>query len=99
MPFLKNFLNPVFVRRAAVLATLVLAGGAHAHITLEQKSAPAGSTYKAVFRVGHGCAGAATTKMTWKNTNMVAKKTSVPQSGWSRTPSSLPVVESGFGAA
>ena len=31
-----------------------------AHITLEQREAPAGSTYKAVMRVGHGCEGSPT---------------------------------------
>ena len=45
---------------AAALATLALTGAAQAHITLEQSTAPAGSTYKAVFREGHGCAGTAT---------------------------------------
>ena len=36
------------------------AGAAHAHVTLEQPKAPAGSTVKAVLRVGHGCDGSAT---------------------------------------
>ena len=31
------------------------------HIVLENKSAPTGSNYKAVFQVGHGCNGAPTT--------------------------------------
>ncbi|MEP6588442.1 MAG: YcnI family protein [Polaromonas sp.] len=34
---------------------------AFSHISLDAKSAPAGSTYKAVFQVGHGCQGSATT--------------------------------------
>ena len=38
--------------------------GAFAHITLEQKSAEAGSEYTAVFRVPHGCDGSATTGIT-----------------------------------
>ena len=38
--------------------------GASAHITLEQKSAEAGSEYTAVFRVPHGCDGSATTGIT-----------------------------------
>ena len=33
---------------------------AFAHITLERGETPVGSSYKAVFRVGHGCAGKAT---------------------------------------
>lgn len=31
------------------------------HISLESKTATAGSTYKAVFQVGHGCSGSPTT--------------------------------------
>lgn len=45
-----------------VLSLLLLAGTAQAHITLDQPEAPAGSTYKAVFRVGHGCEGGAATR-------------------------------------
>jgi periplasmic copper chaperone A len=37
-------------------ATLAVAS-AQAHVTLETGKAPAGSYYKAVFRVGHGCDG------------------------------------------
>lgn len=46
------------------MALAVLSTYAHAHVTLEQQSAPAGSTYKAVFRVGHGCDGSPTTAVT-----------------------------------
>src|SRR5213593_4163171 len=50
-------------------ATKIIAAGAmcmlavpsFSHIVLEGKSAPAGSAYKAVFQVGHGCGGSATT--------------------------------------
>jgi len=46
-----------------VLALLLLAtAGAQAHITLDQPEAPAGSSYRAVFKVGHGCEGGAATK-------------------------------------
>lgn len=47
-----------------LLALAVLSGGASsavAHVSLEQGLAEAGSAYKAVLRVGHGCDGAATT--------------------------------------
>jgi len=46
---------------AALLALGTLAAGAHA--TLEAKTAPAGSIYKAVVRIGHGCEGKATLKV------------------------------------
>ncbi len=42
-------------------AATMLAMPAFSHIALEGKSAPAGSNYKAVFQVGHGCGGTATT--------------------------------------
>ena len=42
---------PLFVFAALAAAS------AQAHVTLETARAPAGSYYKAVFRVGHGCDG------------------------------------------
>ena len=43
-------------------ATLVLSfGGAFAHVVLDEPVAQAGASYKAVLRVGHGCAGSPTT--------------------------------------
>lgn len=45
-------------------ALCVLTIPAFSHIVLDEKSAPAGSNYKAVFQVGHGCEGAATTGIT-----------------------------------
>jgi periplasmic copper chaperone A len=45
---------------ASLFATA--AGAAQAHITLDQPEAPAGSSYRAVFKVGHGCQGGAATK-------------------------------------
>ena len=45
-----------------LLWLLALAGAAQAHITLDQPEAPAGSSYRAVFKVGHGCEGGAATK-------------------------------------
>ena len=41
------------------LALAAAATAAQAHITLETAEAPVGSTYKAVLRVPHGCAGEA----------------------------------------
>lgn len=42
---------------------VALATPALAHITLEQNAAPVGASYKAVFRVPHGCDGSATVKI------------------------------------
>lgn len=44
----------------AALATLASLSPAHAHAALEQPSAMAGTYYKAVVMIGHGCEGQAT---------------------------------------
>ncbi len=67
---------------AATLATLALTGAAQAHITLEQRTAPAGSTYKAVFRVGHGCAGSATRAVVVYLPAGVTHAHPMPKPGW-----------------
>lgn len=48
-----------------LLLSLLLAAmpAAQAHIALDQPEAPAGSSYRAAFKVGHGCDGAATTQI------------------------------------
>lgn len=51
---------------ARLLVGLSLAAAAaagSAHVVLEQREAEAGTTYKAVLKVGHGCEGAATTAL------------------------------------
>jgi uncharacterized protein YcnI len=45
----------------AALVLLIASQAASAHVVLEQRSAAAGSNYRAAFRVGHGCDGLATT--------------------------------------
>ena len=49
---------------AVAASSAFFSTGALAHITLEQPSAEAGSYYKAVFRVGHGCDGSPTQAIT-----------------------------------
>lgn len=39
----------------ALFLTALLAGAAQAHVTFEAPQAAAGSTYRGVLRVGHGC--------------------------------------------
>ncbi|HVO08097.1 MAG TPA: YcnI family protein [Burkholderiaceae bacterium] len=46
--------------RPLLLLLACAAAAAHAHVTLEQPQAAAGSSYKAVLRVTHGCEGTAT---------------------------------------
>jgi uncharacterized protein YcnI len=61
--FLKDFaMASLFtIKSIAACAVLAWAAPAFAHIVLENKNAPVGSSYKAVFLVGHGCQGSATT--------------------------------------
>ncbi len=43
------------------LMLVLVTSMAHAHVVLEEPAAMAGSSYRATLRVGHGCAGRATT--------------------------------------
>lgn len=48
----------------AACALSMSAGSAFSHVTLQDQAAAAGAGYRGVLRVGHGCAGAATTSIT-----------------------------------
>jgi uncharacterized protein YcnI len=52
---MENIVIKIFTTTAAVLALASTA--ASAHVTLEGREAAVGSTYKAVFRLPHGCEG------------------------------------------
>lgn len=54
-----------------------------AHITLETRQAPLGSSYKAVVRVPHGCDGTATTAIRIKIPEGVVSIKPMPKPGWS----------------
>ncbi|WP_296736091.1 YcnI family protein [Mesorhizobium sp.] len=53
-----------------------------AHITLETQEAAVGSTYKAVLRVPHGCAGKATTAVRVQIPEGVISVKPMPKPGW-----------------
>ncbi|HEU4622201.1 MAG TPA: YcnI family protein [Burkholderiaceae bacterium] len=55
---------------------------ANAHVVLEQKSAVAGSYYKATFMVGHGCDGRATTSVNVKLPPGIESARPQPKAGW-----------------
>ena len=55
---------------------------AFAHITLETGQAALGSPYKAVFRVPHGCDGAATTAIRIQIPEGVIAVKPMPKPGW-----------------
>ncbi len=67
---------------AGALASLY-AGAALAHITLETNQAPVGASYKAVFRVSHGCDGSATTAIKIRMPAGFIAVKPMPKPGWS----------------
>jgi uncharacterized protein YcnI len=67
---------------AAQLCAIACLSTAQAHITLEQKSAVAGSSYKAVFRVPHGCDGSPTTSLTVFLPEEFVDAQAKPKEGW-----------------
>ena len=62
---------------AGWLATL-----AQAHVSLEQPLAEAGKPYRAVLRVGHGCEGAATTRLAMQVPPGFANARPLARPGW-----------------
>jgi len=69
---------------AALAAACVIAASSStvAHVTLETKSAPAGSYYKAVFRVSHGCEKSPTTAIRIMIPASVERVKPMPKFGW-----------------
>jgi periplasmic copper chaperone A len=67
---------------AALLYAATCLPYAQAHINLEQKSAIAGTSYKAVFRVGHGCDGSPTTSLTVFMPEGFVGAKPMPKAGW-----------------
>jgi periplasmic copper chaperone A len=55
---------------------------ASAHVTLENRQATIGSSYKAVFAVPHGCAGSATVKIRVQIPEGVIAAKPMPKAGW-----------------
>jgi uncharacterized protein YcnI len=63
-------------------AACLMASAASAHVTLETGQATAGSSYKAVVRVPHGCEGSATVKVTVRIPEGVIAVKPMPHAGW-----------------
>jgi uncharacterized protein YcnI len=55
---------------------------ASAHVTLERQEAPVGSSYKAVLRVPHGCAGSPTTAVRVRVPAGLIGVKPMPKPGW-----------------
>jgi uncharacterized protein YcnI len=67
---------------AGVIVAALSATAAFAHITLETAEAPVGSSYKAVLRVPHGCAGAPTNAVRLQIPEGVISAKPMPKAGW-----------------
>lgn len=73
----------MIIRLSALLAALLAASPASAHVFLEGKQAAIGADYKAVFVVPHGCAGSATVKLRVQIPEGVIVTAAKPVEGWS----------------
>jgi copper(I)-binding protein len=82
-------MNPLALKNIAryTLAawTLAVFSSVSAHVSLQQATADAGSAYRAVLRVGHGCDGAATTAITVQVPPGFADAQPQPRNGWTLT--------------
>ena len=66
----------------AALGVLLGVAAASAHVTLETKEARIGSSYKAVLKVPHGCAGSATVALAVQIPDGVVEIKPMPKPGW-----------------
>ncbi|THK36460.1 DUF1775 domain-containing protein [Ensifer sp. MPMI2T] len=69
-----------FIATAAILA--LGTGAALAHVSLQVKEAPVGSTYKAILQVPHGCEGKPTTAVRVQIPEGVIAVKPQPKPGW-----------------
>lgn len=67
---------------AALAALAFIAVPAAAHVTLEDPVALAGTSYKATFKVGHGCGESATRQISVAVPAGVRSAHPMPKSGW-----------------
>lgn len=70
------------LRGAVCASVLLFVSPAFAHVTLEQKEATSGTSYKAVLRVPHGCGDAATTGLKVSIPEGVISVKPQPKAGW-----------------
>jgi periplasmic copper chaperone A len=66
----------------AIVGCCLLAATALAHVTLATKETPVGAEYKAIFRVGHGCKGSPTVKLSVEVPSGVVAVKPQPKPGW-----------------
>ena len=66
----------------AAAGALALSSAALAHVTLEQKEAAVGGSYKAVLKVPHGCNGSATVALRVRIPEGYLNVKPMPKAGW-----------------
>jgi copper(I)-binding protein/uncharacterized protein YcnI len=71
-----------FAAAVAALAFLNPSGSAFAHVTLADPRAAPGAYYVSFFRVGHGCAGSATTALRVELPEAITTARPQPKPGW-----------------
>ena len=74
-------------------ALLLAAASASAHVVLEDGAALAGSSYRASFRIGHGCAGSPTTGIRVYMPTGVRGAKPMPKAGWTLTTRRAPLAQ------
>lgn len=71
-----------FPAAALCAAGALFCAAAPAHVVLEYQVAPAGSSYKASFKVGHGCGASATRELSVQVPAGVRSARPMPKPGW-----------------
>ena len=74
--------NLVLIQVAAVGLAVLTASAAFAHVTLEQREAPIAASYKATFKVPHGCGDLPTLKLRVRIPDGVVGVKPMPKPGW-----------------
>lgn len=77
-----SFLRFGVIVAAAPACAALFAASAHAHVSLQDPEAIIGSSYKAVFRVPHGCQGSATTAIRVRVPEGIIGVKPQPKAGW-----------------
>lgn len=70
---------------------LALASSTQAHIVLDQPEATAGSSYRAAFRIGHGCDGAPTREIAVTLPEGLRGAKPMPKPGWTLSTTRRPL--------
>ncbi len=80
---MKHSSIPITMALAATFS--LLSASVQAHVTLEQPRAEAGSAYKAVLRIGHGCDGSPTRALSVRVPAGFRGAKPMPKPGWTVT--------------